>query len=158
LTGFKLPKMDKQEIRKVVEDQFLCRIAFHGAEYPYVVPFQYTFMDDSIYLHFTDYGKKMQLLEKDNRVCIEIEEYTPNLSEYKFVVMNGRLRVVEDFNERKRAIEKMAQEGKGKLSRSFLAAHGFYKDEDWSSFTHEKPVVIVKLDNVAQVMGLKNPQ
>ncbi len=152
-----MPKMDEQEVREVIEDQILCRIAFHGAEYPYVVPFQYTFMDDSIYFHFTDYGKKMRLLGRDNRVCVEIEEYTPDLSEYKFVVMRGRLKVVEDSKERERAIRRMAQEGRSRLSRNFLAAHGFYTDEDWLSFSYEKPLVIVKLADVAQVMGLKNP-
>jgi nitroimidazol reductase NimA-like FMN-containing flavoprotein (pyridoxamine 5'-phosphate oxidase superfamily) len=157
LTIFKLPKMDKREVQTVIQDQFLCRIAFHGKEYPYIAPFQYTLMDNSLYFHFTNYGKKIRLLKRDNRVCVEIEKYNPDLSEYRFVVMRGKLRVVTDSEERKRAIKKMAQEGKRKLSTNFLSAHGFNQDQSWSSFSNEKPIVIVKLEDVKHVIGLKNP-
>ena len=156
MTIFKLPNMSKCEVQNVIQDQFLCRIAFHGREYPYVAPFQYTVIDSSLYFHFTDYGKKMKLLERDNRICVEIEKYKPDLSEYKFVVMRGSLRIVTDPEERKRVIEKMAQEGERRLSTNFLSAHGFHQ-KSWSSFSHEKPLVIVKLEHVEQVIGLKNP-
>lgn len=154
---FKLPKMSKREVQNVIQDQFLCRIAFHGREYPYIAPFQYTLIDNSLYFHFTNYGKKIRLLERDNRVCVEIEKYKPDLSEYRFVVMRGTLRVVTDSEERKRVIKKMAQQGTRKLSTNFLSAHGFHQDQSWSSFSHEKPMVIVKLEDVEQVIGLKNP-
>jgi len=157
LTLFELPKMGKREVQNVIQGQFLCRIAFHGREYPYIAPFQYTLVDDSLYFHFTNYGKKMRLLDRDNRVSVEIEKYKPDLSEYRFVVMRGTLRVVTDSEERKRVIRKMAREGKRKLSTKFLSAHGFHQDQNWSSFSHERPMVIVKLEDVAQVIGLKNP-
>lgn len=51
----------------------------------------------------------------------------------------------------------MAEEGEQKLSPNFLAAHGFKKEEGWSSFAPEKPLVIVKLENVTQEIGLKSP-
>ena len=46
--------------------------------------------------------------------------------------------------------------GKGALK--FALAHGFKKEEDWSSFTPERPVVIVKLKEVAEEIGLKSPE
>jgi len=51
----------------------------------------------------------------------------------------------------------MAKEGKQKLSTNFLAAHGFKKEEGWSSLTPEKPMVIVKLEKIEQTIGLKSP-
>jgi nitroimidazol reductase NimA-like FMN-containing flavoprotein (pyridoxamine 5'-phosphate oxidase superfamily) len=99
----------------------------------------------------------MRLLEKDKRVCIEIERCKPDLSEYKFVVIRGSLKVVTDSLERAKVIKKMAEEGKQKLSPNFLAAHGFKKDEGWSSLNKEKPLFMVKLENVAQEIGLKSP-
>ena len=135
----------------------LCRIAFKGNNYPYMAPFQYVFMNRSLYFHFTDYGRKMKLLEKDKRVCVEIEKYRTDLSEYNFVVLRGTLKVVTDPQERAKAIKRMAEEGKQKLSTNFLAAHGFKKEEGWSSFTPEKPLVIVKLQEIAEEIGLKSP-
>jgi nitroimidazol reductase NimA-like FMN-containing flavoprotein (pyridoxamine 5'-phosphate oxidase superfamily) len=149
--------MEKHEINQLIREQMLCRIAFKGDEYPYMAPFQYVLMNGSIYFHFTDYGKKMRLLEKDKHVCVEIEKYRQNLSEYSFVVLRGTLKVVTDPHERATIIRRMAEEGEQKLSPNFLAAHGFKKEEGWSSFTPEKPLVMVKLEKVAQEIGLKSP-
>jgi nitroimidazol reductase NimA-like FMN-containing flavoprotein (pyridoxamine 5'-phosphate oxidase superfamily) len=153
----RLPRMEKHEIAQLIREQMLCRIAFKGAEYPYIAPFQYVFMNGTLYFHFTDYGKKMKLLEKDKRVCVEIEKFQPDMREYNFVVLRGTLKVVEDSLERAKVIRRMAKEGKQKVSVNFLAAHGFKKEEGWSSFTPEKPLVIVKLDEITEEVGLKSP-
>ena len=149
--------MEKREIEKLIREQMLCRIAFKGDEYPYMAPFQYVFMDGSLYFHFTDYGRKMRLLERDSRVCVEIERYRTDLSEYSFVVLRGKLKVVTDPEERAKVIKRMAEDGKQKLSKNFLAAHGFKKEEGWSSFTPEKPIVVVKIEEKAEEIGLKSP-
>jgi len=134
----------------------LCRIAFKGDKYPYVAPFQYVLMNGSLYFHFTGYGKKIRLLERDKRVCVEIETYRKDLSKYSFVVLRGTLKMVTDPQERANAIKRMAGEGKRRLSRNFLPAHGFKREEGWSSFTPEKPLLIVKLDEIAEEIGLKS--
>ncbi|MDH5448733.1 MAG: pyridoxamine 5'-phosphate oxidase family protein [Candidatus Bathyarchaeota archaeon] len=157
MTIVKLPKMEKHEINQLIREQMLCRIAFKGDEYPYMAPFQYVLMNGSIYFHFTDYGKKMKLLERDKRVCVEIEKYRQDLSEYSFVVLRGTLKVVTNPHQRAKIIRRMAEEGEQKLSPNFLAAHGFKKEEGWSSFTPEKPLVIVKLEKATQEIGFKSP-
>jgi nitroimidazol reductase NimA-like FMN-containing flavoprotein (pyridoxamine 5'-phosphate oxidase superfamily) len=149
--------MEKIEIEQLIREQMLCRIAFKGDAYPYIAPFQYVFMDGTLYFHFTDYGKKMKLLEKDKRVCVEIEKFRPDMSEYNFVVLRGTLEVAEDPLERAEVINRMAKEGEQKVSANFLAAHGFKKEEGWSSFTPEKPLVVVKLVEITEEVGLKSP-
>lgn len=153
----RLPKMEKGEIEDLIREQKICRIAFKGKIHPYMAPFQYVLMNDSFYFHFTNYGKKMRLLEKDDHVCVEIESYSPDLSKYNFVVLRGKLKVVMDPEERAEAIKRMAETGREKLSTNFLAAHGFKKEDGWSAFTPEKPIVIVKLQDVSEVVGLKSP-
>jgi len=153
----RLPKMEKRETDRLIREQIICRIVFRGNRYPYMAPFQYAFINGALYFHFTDYGKKMRLLEKDKRVCVEIETYLPDLSEYSFVVLRGTLRVVTDPKERAGAIERLAEQGKQRLSENFLAAHGFKKEEGWSSFTPEKPIVILKLEEIAEEIALKSP-
>ncbi len=158
MTVFKLPKMEKSEIENLLKEQMLCRIAFKGDKYPYVAPFQYVLVDGSLYFHFTDYGKKMRLLEKNTRVCVEIERYRFDLSEYNFVLLRGELEVVRNSHERAKVIKRIAKEGQRKLSKNFLAAHGFEKEEGWSAFTPERPLVIVKLKDIAEKIGLKSPE
>ncbi|HER54493.1 MAG TPA: pyridoxamine 5'-phosphate oxidase family protein [Candidatus Bathyarchaeota archaeon] len=155
---FKLPKMNKQEMWKLIRRQRLCRIAFKGDTYPYMAPFQYVVIDGSLYFHFTDYGKKMKLIENDKHVCVEIEEYREDLSEYSFVVFHGTLKVVSDPTERANAINQLRTEGEQKLSPNFLPAHGFTKEDGWESLTAEnKSLVAVKLENITQEIGLKSP-
>ncbi len=157
MTVLKLPRMGKREMQELIREQILCRIAFKGREYPYIAPFQYVSMEGSLYFHFTDYGRKMRLLEKDNRVCVEIEKYRPDLSEYSFLVLSGSLEIVTDPQERSEAIRRMAENGRRRLSENFLAAHGFRTEEGWGSFTPEKPAVIVKLSQIREEIGLKSP-
>jgi len=156
VTKVKMQKMKENEIKQLVREQYLCRIAFKGDLQPYIAPFQYVVVNGTLYFHFTDYGKKMSFFKQENPVCVEIERYTPNLSEYGFVVLTGKLRLVEDREERKMAIEKMAEVGKQKLSANFLVAHGFSKGSDWGAFTAGKPILIIKLE-VTEKMGLKSP-
>ncbi len=153
----KIPKMGKSEIEELINAQTLCRIAFKGENHPYMAPFQYVKVDGTLYFHFTNYGKKMRLLERDDQVCVEIERYKPDLSEYSFVVMRGSLQTVDDPDERAKAIEEMGRVGSERLSENFLVAHGFNTEDGWSSFNPDKPLVMVKLKEVSEVIGLKFP-
>ena len=99
----------------------------------------------------------MSFFKQETPVCVEIERYTPNLSEYEFVVLTGKLKLVENRKERKKAIEKMAKVGKQKLSPNFLVAHGFSQGSEWGAFTENRPILIIKLDEVTEKIGLKSP-
>jgi uncharacterized protein len=158
LVRVKLPRMDKAEIDQLLREQFLCRIAFAGELAPYIAPFQYVFINDALYFHFTDYGRKIGLLEEGKPVCVEIEHYTPDLSEYGFVVLVGKLHVVTDPQEKSEAATRMVEDAEVKgLSTNFLPAHGLPKEADWASLKAEKPLVIVKLVDVTEIVGLKSP-
>jgi nitroimidazol reductase NimA-like FMN-containing flavoprotein (pyridoxamine 5'-phosphate oxidase superfamily) len=150
--------MTKLELWKIIRRNRLCRIAFKGREYPYIAPFQYVVLNDTLYFHFTDYGTKMKLIENDKRVCVEIEEYQEDLSEYRFVVLRGTLKKVTDQKERTKTIQEMAEDGKQKLSPNFLPAHGFKKEDGWDSLNPaNSSLVVLKLENIAQSIGLKSP-
>ncbi len=153
----KLPWMSDAEVARLLDEQMLCRIAFRGDEYPYLAPFRYVVMDDALYFHFTDYGKKMSLLETDGRACVQMESYKPDLSKYSFVSYRGRLERVTDAGEREKAIRLFAETGEKRLSTRFLAAHGMEPGEGWGEFTPDKDLVIVKLVDVVERVGLKNP-
>jgi nitroimidazol reductase NimA-like FMN-containing flavoprotein (pyridoxamine 5'-phosphate oxidase superfamily) len=149
--------MERQMVEDLLDAQMICRIAFCGEDYPYMAPFQYAYVDGNLYFHFTRYGKKMKLLEEDNRVAVEIETYKPDLHQYCFVVFRGELVLVRDSVEREKAIKYMAKFGSEKLSTNFLAAHGLKKSEGWQALTAEKPLNIVKLINIVETIALGSP-
>lgn len=149
--------MNEAEIKALLEEQILCRIAFGGKNAPYIAPFQYALVNGELYFHFTHYGKKMGLLEEGSAVCVEIEKYAQDLSDYRFVVLTGKLRIITEPRERALAIEKMANTAKTKrLSENFLLAHGFPIEKGWSYLTPENPMIIVKLENLTDQIGLKS--
>ena len=153
----KLPSMGKHDIDDLIKQQMICRIAFRGSKYPYIAPFQYVTIGGTLYFHFTNYGRKMRMLGTDSNVCVEIEHYEPDMSKYRFVALRGKLKVVADSRERAEAINRLRSQGRRRLSRNFLVAHGFNKNEDWSSLDPQKRLFIVKLDEAADRTGLKNP-
>ncbi len=153
----KLPSMSRKEIDDLISEQFLCRIAFRGKEGLYIAPFQYVFMNKRLYFHFTDYGNKMAFFREGFPVCVEIEKYSPNLSEYAFVILTGTLKMVVEEEERRNVIQKMAEIGRTKLSTNFLSAHGFESRNGWSVFNPEHPILILKLEKVTSTKGLKSP-
>ena len=153
----KLPRMNEIEINQLLEEQILCRIAFCGRQAPFIALFQYALVGDQLYFHFTNYGKKIELLSEDKPVCVEIEKYAPDLSEYRFVTLKGKLRIVSDLAERAIAIEKIVDTARKRLlSENFILAHGFPKEKGWGFLTPEKPLLIVKLDSVTEKIGLKS--
>ncbi len=153
----KLPSMSRKEIDDLVGEQFLCRIAFRGRDGVYIAPFQYVFMNRRLYFHFTDYGNKMAFLREGFPVCVEIEKYSPNLSEYAFVILTGTLKMVVEGEERRNVIQRMAEIGSAKLSPNFLCAHGFESRSGWSAFNAEQPIPILRLEKVTSIKGLKSP-
>ena len=149
--------MGKKEIEKTIRENILCRIAFKGTQYPYIAPFQYVFSKGGLYFHLTEYGKKMKLLKEDKRVCVEIEDYSRDLSEYRFISLRGTLKIVSDPQERAEVVKRMRELGTQRISENFLGAHGLKKEEGWSSFTPERAGLIVKLSNIVEEIGLKSP-
>lgn len=153
----RLPRMEEHEIKELIDEQRICRIAFKGGEYPYLAPFLYMVRDGTMYFHFTDYGRKMRLIEEDSRACVGVERLEEDMSEYSFVVLRGSLQVVDDPVVRTEIIHKMAETAGGELSTNFLAAHGFDRNHGWEALSPEKPMVIVKLADVTDVIGFKSP-
>ena len=153
----KLPSMSRKEIDDLIGDQFLCRIAFRGKNTPYIAPFQYVFINKRLYFHFTDYGNKIVFFNEGFPVCVEIEKYSPNLNEYAFVVLTGNLKEVEEEEERRSVIQSMAEIGNAKLSTNFLFAHGFESQKGWSVFNSQQPILILRLEKVTSIKGLKSP-
>ena len=66
----KLPDMTEEEIISVLNNENICRIAFIEDIYPYICPFQYVYIKDQLYFHFTNYGKKMKIISKNKNVRV----------------------------------------------------------------------------------------
>lgn len=98
---------DIGKIIQVMEKCDVCRLAFNDEEYPYIIPLNFGMKveDGRIYLYFhgAAAGKKYELIERDNRVCFEMDcshnlvtdETNGNCTmEYESVIGRGRIEVL----------------------------------------------------------------
>ncbi|MHA2127633.1 MAG: pyridoxamine 5'-phosphate oxidase family protein [Promethearchaeota archaeon] len=155
MVDIKLPKMDDNEVEKVITNQKICRIAFIDESFPYIAPFQYIYFNESLYFHFTDYGKKIKILSKNKNVCVSIENLAHDLDEFYFISMQGELELLKNQEEIREVIIKIVKNAKENFSTNFLSAHGFDASKGWDNFKTDNQL-IYKLIEKKKRIALKS--
>ncbi|MCI8756372.1 MAG: pyridoxamine 5'-phosphate oxidase family protein [Oscillospiraceae bacterium] len=82
-------------------------------DYPYAVPLSYVYDGEKIYFHCAKSGHKLDAIQKNQKVSFCVidqdqivpEEYT---SYFRSVIAFGTIRILEDQQEKRNAIEKLA--------------------------------------------------
>lgn len=65
---------DRQEILRILNATTIGRLGTNGADgYPYVTPISFVFLNECIYFHCATAGEKLDNIERDPRVCIEVD-------------------------------------------------------------------------------------
>lgn len=152
----KIPSMKRKEYDAFIAGQYVSRIAFKG-EYPYIAPFLYVFNGKFIYFLSTKYGKKVELVKNDPQVAVEIENYTSDMSDYRFVTLQGRINEVDKISE-KQKVRQMFRDmiKKNNLSPNVLAALGHSPEDPLESLLEEETTTVWKLVDVQDIVALKN--
>ncbi len=94
------------EARRILEASRVGRIGVSTADGPYVVPVLYLYSpeDNSIYIHSSTKGLKMEAVSRDPRVCFEVDELRKVVvgkevckctAEYESVIVFGKASIVE---------------------------------------------------------------
>ncbi len=153
----KIPQMDRMEYDQLIIDEYVCRIAFKGAEHPYIAPFLYVFDGKHMYFLSTKYGKKIEFFQQDPHVSVEVDRYSRDLLDYSFVTLLGRLVEVTGDSEKKIIREKFVQLIKDKnLSKNILKALGHSPEEPLESIVKEERSYIWQLVEVKEIIALKS--
>ena len=103
------------QIVDVIERADTLRLGLYGEDYPYIVPVSYCYEveDEEVifYIHGAQVGKKHDLIEKDNRVCIEtdichrfVEVKNDVTCEYESIIGYGHVEKIINCNEMKKAL------------------------------------------------------
>lgn len=64
---------DKKEIESIINISDICRIALSENNSPYIVPVCFGYKDNCLYIHSAADGKKIDIINKNNRVCFEFD-------------------------------------------------------------------------------------
>ena len=105
---------DKKVIEEILTKSEFCRIAMHDDEYPYIVPLNYGYRDNTLYFHSAAEGKKIELLKMNNKVCFEIEHTAKTIlneqpakstTKYLTVIGFGEVEIITDTVEKKKGLD-----------------------------------------------------
>lgn len=105
---------DINKIEEIIKNNNICRLGFCDGEMPYVIGMNYGYKDRYFYFHTPNEGKKIDLIKKNNNVCIEIEENVAILeselpcnwgTKYKSVVGFGKIEILSDWNSIKEGLD-----------------------------------------------------
>lgn len=98
---------DRIIIEDILSNSQICRLALNDKEAPYLLPFNYGYKDNCIYIHSACEGKKIDLLRNNPKVCFEIEscheiekkiEPCKWSAKYRSVIGYGSIEIQTEYN------------------------------------------------------------
>ncbi|MDC7225591.1 MAG: pyridoxamine 5'-phosphate oxidase family protein [Spirochaetales bacterium] len=107
---------DSTEIQNIISRARTARLGINREGAPYVLPMNFGFADNTFYFHCADSGLKLDLLQADPRVCIEIDEsselQTGEVSNpckwgvnYRSVIAIGTAEILTDIDLKRTALK-----------------------------------------------------
>jgi len=105
---------DIKEIESVIQKTEICHVAMVDGNRPYVVPMCFGYEAGVLFLHSAKAGRKIDILQKNANVCVELEtdgvlvknEKACRFSmRYSSVVAFGRVRFIDDPDVKRHALD-----------------------------------------------------
>jgi len=105
---------DKNTIESIIRSASVCRIAFSDGGQPYVVPVCFGYENGRLYFHSAARGRKLEILRRNDAVCCEFDVDQEIVRgedacgwdvKYRSVVGFGKAALVEDPDEKRRALD-----------------------------------------------------
>lgn len=108
---------DKQRIESIILHCDVCFVGITDLEgNPYVVPMNFGYENDVIYLHSNPEGGKVKLIEHNNNVCITfslghklVYQHEKVACSYSMrsesAMCRGKVKFIEDMSEKRRALD-----------------------------------------------------
>ena len=105
---------DKKIIEEILKESAICRIAMIDNDKPYILPFNYGYKDNCIYIHSAPEGKKIELLKKNSKVCFEIEQVAKIMKHdkackwatiYRSVIGYGEVEIITEYNQKRQGLD-----------------------------------------------------
>ena len=105
---------DKSILDNILKQATICRLAMLDNGLPYILPFNFGYSENCLYIHSAPEGKKIDVLRKNPKVCFEVEQYTELIKDeiackwstlYRSIIGYGNIEIVTEFEEKKRGLE-----------------------------------------------------
>lgn len=106
----------ESELHEIIKKAKYCHVGMIDNDKPYVLGFNYGYKDNVFYLHCSKVGHKLDVLSKNNNVCISIDTdhdffaRHENMAcswrmRYKSVLAWGKAEITDDYDEKLAALK-----------------------------------------------------
>jgi nitroimidazol reductase NimA-like FMN-containing flavoprotein (pyridoxamine 5'-phosphate oxidase superfamily) len=105
---------DPRIIEEILSNATICRLGMLNEGRPYVLPFNYGYKDQKLYIHCAREGLKIEILKKDPEVCFEIEDAVELVTgatacdwttTYRSIVGYGTVEMLTDAGEKRNGLK-----------------------------------------------------
>jgi len=96
---------DIDEIEELIKKAKICRVGLVDGDEPYIVPVCFGYEKNAFYFHCAPEGRKIEIIKKNNQVCVEIDTDVEIISaekpcgwstKYRSVIGVGRAHILEN--------------------------------------------------------------
>lgn len=107
-------KYDRESIYKILDEDFVCHVAFNIDGQPYIIPTLYARSGDAIFIHGSSVSRMLKNLSEGIDVCVAVtlvndlvlarSAFNHSIN-YRSVVVFGKGRLIEDDEEKLSALK-----------------------------------------------------
>ena len=95
--------MTREEIAQMFAESLIGRLCMADTDgTPYSIPLPFCWLDGALYLRLPLTGRKGEVLNRNNRVCFEVDAFKGGLEDYASALVEGRLVEVTSLEEKER--------------------------------------------------------
>ncbi len=111
-------KYDRETIYPILDEAFICHVGFVVDGQPYVIPTGFARIGDELYIHGSSASRMLRNVSKGVEVCVTItlidglvlaRSAFHHSINYRSVVILGRASLVEDAEEKNKALEALTE-------------------------------------------------
>lgn len=144
-------KINKEESIDILNRKSWGVLSVLGDEgYPYGIPLNYVYSNNSIYIHGALNGHKIDSITKESKVSFTVVDYDTLIPEkfdtlYKSVIIFGKAEVIENFDEKRNGLMKFIE----KFSSDFMISGEKYVD----NLIDKTNLIKVSIEHVSGKIG-----
>lgn len=102
---------DLEKLEEIIKRCKICHVGMVDGNWPYVLAFNFGYEDQTVWLHSAKEGRKLDVLRKNNNVCVEFDTDHRLFARheevacswrmgYRSVIIEGEAVFVEDYDEK----------------------------------------------------------
>ena len=109
---------DKKILTEILSNSQVVRIAFSTDNIPHIVPLNFGYFNNKLYIHSAAEGSKIELTKKNDYVCFEMELFSEIIKDdvacnwttkYRSIIGWGRISIIKDREEKRKGLDVIMQ-------------------------------------------------